>query len=133
MGAEPGDLAGLHILIVEDDRSARGILRDLFKYYGANVTVANSARHGLSRLRHLNPDVIVADVRLPDHHAPWLLREARTRFCDAPFVAVTGYDVEEASLRAQGFQALLRKPLDGDRLVAAVIAATRDRGTGGVL
>jgi len=133
MGAEPGDLAGLHILIVEDDRSARGILRDLFKYYGANVTVANSARHGLSRLRHLNPDVVVADVRLPDHNAPWLLREARSRDCDAPFVAVTGYDVDEGPLRAQGFQALLRKPLDADRLVTAVIAATRARGTGGVI
>jgi hypothetical protein len=46
---------------------------------------------------------------------------------------VTGYDVDEAPLRAQGFQALLRKPLDADRLVTAVIAATRARGTGGVI
>ena len=127
MGAEPGDLAGLHILIVEDDDHGRTILRDLLKYFGAYVTVASSARDGLARLRHLKPDVIVADVRLRDHNAPWLLRQARTRACDAPFVAVTGYDFEERALRAQGFTALLRKPLDGDRLVEAVVRATRSR------
>ena len=127
MGAEPGDLAGLHILVVEDDDKARGILRDLLKYFGAYVTVARSAREALSKLRHVNPDVVLADVRLRDHNAPWLLREARTRACDAPFVAVTGYDFEERTLRAQGFTALLRKPLDGDALVGAVVRAARDR------
>ena len=127
MGAEPGDLSGFHILVVEDDEKARAILGELFKYYGAHVTVAHSARDGLSKLRHLNPDVVVADVRLGDHNAPWLLRAARARSCDAPFVAVTGYDAEEQSLRAQGFADLLRKPLDGDRLVGAVVAAAARR------
>ena len=127
MGAEPGDLAGFHILVVEDDEKGRTILRDLLKYFGAYVTVANSAREGLARLRHVNPDVVIADVRLRDHNAPWLLRQARTRSCDAPFVAITGYDVEERTLRAQGFAALLRKPLDGDRLIDAVVRAARER------
>lgn len=127
MAAEPGDLSGLHILVVEDDENARAILRDLFKYFGADVTVASTARAGLSRLRQVNPDVVAADVRLRDHNAPWLLREARTRSYDAPFVAVTGYDFEERTLRAQGFTALLRKPLDRDRLVDAVVAAATKR------
>jgi len=113
--------------VVEDDDNARAILRDLFKYLGASVTVAASARDGLSRLRRQTPDVVVADVRLPDHNAPWLLREARARSYDAPFVAVTGYEFEERTLRAQGFTALLRKPLDRDRLVDAVVTAARRR------
>lgn len=125
MGADPEALAGLHILVVEDDDHGRAILRDLLKYFGANVMVASSARDGLLRLRHLEPDVVVADVRLRDHNAPWLLRAARTLPCAAPFVAVTGYDVEERAVRAQGFAALLRKPLDQDRLVNALVTVAR--------
>ena len=127
MGTEPGVLSGLHLLVVEDDDNGREILSDLFAYFGANVTVANSARDGLRKLKQVNPDVVVADVRLGDHNAPWLLREARTIPCAAPFVAVTAYNFDERVLRAQGFAGFLRKPLDRDSLLGAVVQAVRPR------
>jgi len=127
MGSDPEALAGLRIVVVEDDGNARDIMRDLFKYFGASVTVATSARDGLRRLRQVDPDVVVADVRLGDHNAPWLLREARKIPCEAAFVAVTAYDFEERALRAQGFTALLRKPLHRDGLIDAVMTAARRR------
>jgi CheY-like chemotaxis protein len=126
MGRDPEALAGLHIVVVEDDARAREILGELLKYFGANVTLAGSARDGLATLREIEPDVVVADMRLGDHTASWLLREARKRSCRAPFVAVTAYDFEERTVRAQGFSALLRKPLRGEPLLEAVTtAATR--------
>jgi CheY-like chemotaxis protein len=125
MGADLEMLAGLHIVVVEDDANARVILGDLFSYFGANVTLATSARDGLSTLRQVDPDVVVADMRLGAHTATWLIREARKISCKAPFVAVTAYDFEERTLRAQGFTALLRKPLRRDDLLEAVTAAAR--------
>jgi ATP-binding cassette subfamily B protein len=127
MTSEPGVLSELHILVVEDDDNARTILRDLFKYFGASVTVANSARDALRRLRQVNPDVVVADMRLGDRNASWLLRESRDIPCEAPFVAVTAYSFDERALRTQGFVALLKKPLDRDGLVDAVLTAARRR------
>jgi len=127
MGTEPGLLKGLHLLVVEDDDNGRAILSDLFSYFGANVTVAINARDGLRKLRQVNPDVVVADVRLRDHNAPWLLREARTIPCQAPFVAVTAYNFDERTLRAQGFAALLRKPLDRDSLLGTVATVAKRR------
>ena len=127
MGSPPGALSGLHILVVEDDRSARTILRDLFEYCGAYVTAAAGERPALAALGHWTPDVVVTDVRLSGHNAPWLLREARARSCNVPFVAVTGYDYDERALRSQGFRAVLRKPLSLNGLVTAVGIATRPR------
>lgn len=67
MGSDPEALSGLHIVVVEDDPNARSILRELFTYFGANVTVAASARDGLHRLRQVNPDVVVADTARRPH------------------------------------------------------------------
>jgi len=69
MGADLEILAGLHIMVVEDDTHARAILGDLFSYFGASVTLAISARDGLATLRQVDPDVVVADMRLGDHTA----------------------------------------------------------------
>jgi CheY-like chemotaxis protein len=125
MGADREALAGLHVVVVEDDDNARLLLRDLFQYFGANVTAADSARGALVRLRQVSPDVVVADMRLGGRNADWLLQEARKIGCKAPFVAVTAYDFDEQALLAQGFAAFLRKPLQRDRLVDTVVAAAR--------
>jgi hypothetical protein len=66
-------------------------------------------------------------MRLGDHTASWLLREARKIPCEAAFVAVTAYDFEERALLAQGFTTLLRKPLHRDGLVDAVMTAAKRR------
>ena len=127
MGADTEALSGLHIMVVEDEPNAREILGDLFTYFGANVTLANSAREGLATLRQIEPDVVVADMRLGDHTASWLIREARKMSCKAAFIAVTAYDFEERTVRAQGFAALLKKPLRRDPLLAAVTNAASRR------
>ena len=127
MGADTEALSGLHIMVVEDEPNAREILGDLFTYFGANVTLATNAREGLATLRQIEPDVVVADMRLGDHTASWLLREARKMSCKSAFVAVTAYDFEERLLRAQGFAALLKKPLRREPLLAAVPNAASRR------
>ena len=127
MGADTEALAGLHVMVVEDEPNAREILGDLFTYFGANVTLATNATEGLATLRQIAPDVVVADMRLGDHTASWLLREARKISCKAAFVAVTAYDFEERTVRAQGFSALLKKPLRRERLLEAVTNAASRR------
>jgi ATP-binding cassette subfamily B protein len=125
MSADLEALSGLHILVVEDDDNGRAILQDLFRYFGAHVTTAYNARDGLLKLRQFDPDIVVADMRLGDHNGSWLLREARKIPCRAAFIAVTAYDFEERTLRAQGFSALLRKPLHRDALVTTILSATK--------
>ena len=106
MDSRRGALTGLHIVVVEDNEDAREILRSLLGYFGASITAATGASEGLEFLGHVAPDVVVTDVRLGDQDATWLLREARKIGCHAPFIAVSGLDVDEQALSASGFAVL---------------------------
>jgi CheY-like chemotaxis protein len=125
MALDRGALSGIAIVFVDDDSNARTIVRDVLKYFGANVTAADSAGDALLKLRRVHPDVVIADMRLGDHSGSWLLREARNLACSAPFVAVSGYDFDERALRAEGFATSLRKPLNHASLIGAVLTSTK--------
>lgn len=118
-------LTGLHVVVVEDNRDAREILRTVLEYFGAMVTATASGQTGLDTLRHVTPDLVIADMQLGDHNATWLLREARRAKCTAPFVLISGVDFDDRHALAQGFEFFLRKPVDHDRLVDTVLAAVR--------
>jgi len=122
MDTRVGCLTGLHVL--EDDRDARAILTEVL-YLGALVTATETASEALRILRAISPAVIVADIQLPDHSAPWLVREAKARGFTVPFVAVSGLDFDERELLAQGFEAYLRKPVDYLVLVDTLLAVAR--------
>lgn len=125
MGTRRGALSGIHILVAEDNEDAREILRTLLEYFGAVVTVAHNARGALKTMRGVAPDVLIADVRLGDRDAMWLIRQARKASVKAPVIAVSGFDFEEHRLQEQGFAAYLRKPVDHDRLIDTVLAVVR--------
>jgi CheY-like chemotaxis protein len=122
-----GALTGLHVLVVEDNADARAILTAVLEYCGAFVTQTATAGDALRFLQQATPDAVVADMRLPDHDARWLVREARRLRTVAPFVAVSAEDFDQEELDAQGFSIFLRKPLDLPRLVDAVLAVVRRR------
>lgn len=110
-------LAGLHVLVVDDNRDARNIYRILLEHAGALVTTVSSASTALRMLRHVRPDVIVSDLAMPQRNGNWLIRQLRglttTKGGDIPALAVTAYDgtfAESEALRS-GFQEYLVKPV----------------------
>ncbi len=117
-------LHGLYVLVVDDDRDSREILRLLLAYYGAAVTVATNARSGLAALDRMTPDVVIADVLLGGQEdGLWLRRIAEQRWPGVPFIAISGEDFFSSSLENAGFVAFLRKPANHDVVVDTVLAA----------
>jgi CheY-like chemotaxis protein len=124
-------LHGLHVMLVEDNADARTIVRRVLEHCGAIVTVAETARGALRRLRAMSgrPHVLVSDIALPGQDGYWLLRQVRTlgRVGTMPAIAITAhrneYDREETL--AVGFQEYFQKPLD---LVAFCRAVSRLAG-----
>src|SRR5438270_12197785 len=94
MGARANVLAGLYILVVEDDRDSRDILRMLLEYFGAHVTTVATAREGLSMLRAIDPSVVIVDMLLGKSDGMEVIRGARQRGSVAPFIAVSGKDFD---------------------------------------
>ena len=72
----PSDaLAGIHVLIIDDDPEARDLIRTVLRYCGALVSVATGAGEGLDTLQRVLPDVIATGnigcmVQLADGVAP---------------------------------------------------------------
>ncbi len=117
-------LAGLHVLVVDDEEDARDLARLAFEQAGARVSLAASAREALATLDRGPVDVLVSDIGMPGTNGYALLESVRARGADAqiPAIALTAYarlEDRERALRA-GFQLHVPKPIDPRRLVRAV-------------
>lgn len=121
MGREPtvpGDLlAGIHVLVVEDNADARELYKTVLQYAGALVSVASGAELALRMCEEILPDVLVTDIAMPGRDGFWLVSELQRRAGDGhrpiPAVAVTGQGPSMAArYDAAGFAEVLHKPVD---------------------
>jgi len=117
-------LAGVRVLLVDDDELVREALHDYFVDCGAVVVAVDSARRGLDAFTHAPPDVLVSDLQMPAEDGFWLIAAVRALSAGqggrVPAVAVSG-DVTSASRAiAAGFQAVHSKPPRLPELAALV-------------
>jgi PAS domain S-box-containing protein len=133
----PPELAGLRVLVVDDEPDARDLLRAVLDHCAAKVTTAASVAEALHRFAAERFDVIVSDIGMPEQNGYDFIREVRARSADAggttPAVALTAYARSEDRRRAlvEGFQTHVAKPIDPQELVlivASVANAPRRRG-----
>jgi signal transduction histidine kinase len=121
-----GDLlAGVRVLVVEDEADTRDLLVTALQQCGAAVTAVATAAEALDALDTL-PDVLVSDIGLQGEDGYSLLRKVRSRGPErggnVPAAALTAFARAEDRLRAleAGFETHLAKPLDPSELVATV-------------
>ncbi len=111
----PKELAGVHVLVVEDTDDSRELLRVTLEYCGALVTTAASAEEAKRVLSTLRPHVVVSDISMPDDGVE-LIREVKTvtetRGLRIPAIAITAHHGLREQLLSEGFVELVEKPLD---------------------
>jgi len=118
----------LRLLVVEDNADAAESLRMLLALSGHDVEVAYDGPQALERIRARRPHVVLCDVGLPrgmDGYEVARRVRAEPAWTGVRLVAVTGYGQDEDVQRARraGFDEHLVKPVDFDRLTAALRAA----------
>jgi CheY-like chemotaxis protein len=112
------DIHGIRILIVDDERDAREMLKAGLERFGAIVTIVASAREALDILPTGNPDVLVSDIGMPVQDGYDLIRMIRESPAemgrDIPAIALTGYVRVEERMRAltAGYQMFVPKPVE---------------------
>ena len=124
-------LAGIQVLVIDDDLEACELLATILGYCGALVTTAPTADAGLASITRVVPDLIVCDIVMDTHDGYWFLSTLRGTPGGAtvPVVAVTGYDdvhTAERTLSA-GFSGHVRKPIDPWELARLVGSLARGR------
>jgi signal transduction histidine kinase/ActR/RegA family two-component response regulator len=127
------NLAGLMVLLVEDEPDARELYALELGRRGAEVLEARTASEALRVLAAQRCHVIVSDIGLPDDDGYALMRAVRERGDSTPALALTAYASAAEATRAldAGFHAHVPKPITGDELVPVVfrLAGRRPRAT----
>ncbi|MCA1323928.1 response regulator [Herbaspirillum sp. alder98] len=135
-GFEP-QLAGLRVLLVEDEADARELVQQILEERGATVDAVGSASEALEAFRRVRPHVIVSDIGLPGQDGYELmrnLRELEARQADSapqtPAAALTALARSEDRRRAlmAGFQAHIAKPVDPLELLFLVASLSGRTG-----
>jgi PAS domain S-box-containing protein len=120
------DLHGLRIVVVDDERDARELLRSLLTTYGAEVTICSSAGEAFEAVRREKPDLLVSDIGMPNEDGYSLIAKIRslpeTEGGKIPAIALTAFARIEDRIRAlsQGFQMFVPKPVEPNELIAAI-------------
>jgi PAS domain S-box-containing protein len=124
------DLRGVRVLAVDDQRDACELVERVLEECGAWVVTAPGGQSALELLPEARPDVLIADIGMPDMDGYELLRRVRA-LQDAglqriPAIAMTAFARTEDRTRAlhSGFQVHIAKPVEPSELVATVASVT---------
>lgn len=122
--------ARLAILLVEDHPDTAHAMYRLLQSFGHQVMCAQTATEALACARANAFDLVISDVRLPDHSGWEFMRGLRT-FSEVPAIAITGLGSEDDIVRSQiaGFADHLVSPVGVEALRAAISETTFRRGT----
>jgi PAS domain S-box-containing protein len=119
------DLAGIQILVVEDQPDTRELIRHMLESHGAKVSEAATATEALDLVEHDRPNMLVSDIGLPDIDGYELVSRIRRRkdaLASMPAIALTAFARPEDRTRAlrAGYQAHIAKPVEPDELLVTV-------------
>ena len=112
------------VLVVDDDKGIRYLLRECLEAAGLCVEEAGDGATAFARIQLGGIDLVLSDLRMPGMDGRELL-EALSAEPDAPPVVMITGDYSNdlaATLMALGARACLPKPFDGRDLVRVVMA-----------
>ncbi|HXJ44411.1 MAG TPA: response regulator [Bryobacteraceae bacterium] len=124
-------LAGIRVLVVDDNRTNRRILENLLKNWGMNPTLASSAKEALVALHEANGNGRSYQLILTDMHMPELdgfglverIREERSVVATIMMLTSGGHRGDTARCEQLGIAAYLLKPVRQAELREAICKA----------
>lgn len=119
------------ILLVEDERNVRQVLRSILEDTGHEVIEACDGTEALAQYRRHQTDLILTDLGMPGQEGLTCIAGIHRAFPNARIAAMTGEAgllAQPGDARALGVSAVLRKPLDLEELLDVVQGELLDPG-----
>jgi CheY-like chemotaxis protein len=120
------DLAGLLILVIEDDADSREFLQAVLERYGARVIEADAVPVARQYMETVKIDLIITDLALPGEDGAMFLKWLRSRPVEKggaiPAIAITAFYENYPPAQLSGWAAYFRKPLQIEQLVETIVA-----------
>ena len=131
---EEHSIAGLRILVVDDEADARELVGLTLQSRGAVVQFASSAAEALRSISHERPDVMIADIGMLDADGYVLIQTLRAierghSNKHVPAIALTVYATaaDRDQALAAGYDLHLAKPVGPGDLTQAVSRFRKSR------
>jgi DNA-binding response OmpR family regulator len=101
------------VLIVDDARDSRQILRRLLNSYDLEVLEANDGNQGWKTILKERPDLVLLDLHMPNKDGFEILKDIEEEWLGIPVVVISGDHSQEAidSALMYGAKAYLQKPV----------------------
>lgn len=115
-------LAGVRVLIVDDESDARELARTILESKDATTAIAGTADEAYKLIDEFRPDMIICDIGMPREDGLDFIRTIRARNINTPAIALTAFARAEDRVRAikAGYKAHLTKPVEPAELLTIV-------------
>jgi CheY-like chemotaxis protein len=123
-------LAGIRVVVVDDEQDARDLVTAVLEQAGAIVTSVGSAEEAMHAIAERPPSLLVSDIGMPGEDGYALIARVRALPAESggrlPAVAVTAFTRDDDRARAlrAGYTAHVAKPIDPAALVTLVSNVT---------
>jgi excisionase family DNA binding protein len=113
------------ILVVDDEQAVRDLLAKTLTMADYDVDSADDGPSALDRMRAVEYDLLITDLKMPGMDGLSVIREARKLATDLRVIIITGYSTEASAIEAinLGVSGYLTKPFRLPRILAAAARA----------
>lgn len=130
---EPRSPNGLHVLVVDDNRTNQMVVEAMLGMHGCTIHLAHDGEEAVRLVRGgLRCDVILMDIQMPVMDGVTATRHIRAmpgRAGAVPIVALTAAveTAQQSACYAAGMDGFVAKPIEHRALLSAIVEATAPR------
>ncbi len=122
-------LKNTKMLVVDDSRSNRRLLQQIFQSEGCQVACAESGEEAVGTFQTCSPDIVLLDLRMPLNDGLETLRRLRAASRSVPILMLTAHGDMNAAVEATNLGAddFISRPINNEELVLRVTHAIEHR------
>lgn len=112
-----------NVLIVDDSRTSRRILKDILERAGYNIVgEAINGKEGVETYARLLPDIVTMDITMPEMDGIEALRQIKKDFPDSKVVMITAAGQKDKMMEAVklGATEFVSKPFVEETVIEAL-------------
>jgi len=115
-----------HILVIDDEKSIRNVLKDILTNEGYKVEQAVDGEEGFVKFSSIDFDVVLCDIKMPKLDGLEFLAKAYAIKPEVPIIMISGHGNIETAVDAvkKGAFDYIAKPPDLNRLLITIRNAT---------
>ena len=110
------------ILVIDDEKSIRRALKEIFEFENFEVDEAEDGKEGLEKATSQYYDVIFCDIKMPKMDGMEVLAAPQKEKVDSPVIMISGHGNIETAVEAIKLGAFdfIEKPLDLNRILVTI-------------